>query len=150
MGVLAESNFVKRRRMPSSENSQTTITTAAVHVETEDKISSQARKAALEHLTEIADQMLEAGITAIYEMSREVLENSSFLWEYMYVVEEDSSRCTSDACVPPPPHCHLPLALSSPLNALAGVTTASSTVLFRVLRLLHGKRRAFLQGPLQS
>lgn len=66
-----------KKRTPRNQNGETAASSVA---ETPDQ--KLANKVALERFSDIADELLSTGLSGVYDMSYEAIENSAVQWEY--------------------------------------------------------------------
>lgn len=67
-----------KKRLPKSQ----IVDAAEVISETETKEQKLANRLALEEFSDLADELLSRGLSGVYEMTYEAIENSAVRWEY--------------------------------------------------------------------
>jgi GYF domain len=67
-----------KKRLPKSQN----VDTAEVMPETETKEQKLANRLALEEFSDLTDELLSRGLSGVYDMTYEAIENSAVRWEY--------------------------------------------------------------------
>jgi GYF domain len=67
-----------KKRLPKSQN----VDTAEVMQETESKEQKLANRLALEEFSDLTNELLSRGLSGVYDMTYEAIENSAVRWEY--------------------------------------------------------------------
>jgi len=78
---------VKRRRLPTHTSDTAAAEPSSSSLSSDPALKSVqgvgvADKAAINRLTELADQLISTGLTGLYDMTYESIESSMFMWEY--------------------------------------------------------------------